>query len=424
MSTSPGKPLNPINLSTRVSHKAREGAVTERHLPEDDNGLPRSPYAPKRAHQRAGTEWHPADDDRDPLRSPYAPAKERAQPAVTSDFAAGDATAPRPPVRAPGSLREHIERHAVGADESHLRSHDAVHPNMGRHEQPAAEHRDETMSDRDLQRLEAILRRLQRQESATRLPRATNRAPVPGLAPPSGHRQSGERFGDGFRAPRSLEPQRLPPPPEMPRRNIGAPVGIAVAIILVATIAYYFAVGGWAPPSEPAPAPQTASSDPPVVAPPQHDDRATSPQSEISSQHSKASQPARSSEGETVATLQPAEPGAQLPPASKATRALDPEEIKLLMKQGEQFIAAGDVVTARIVFQRAAEAGDADAAVALGATYDPIVLAKLGVTGLGADVDKARTWYQKAESLGSVEATRRLAILANRNFAPMPYPMR
>ena len=72
---------------------------------------------------------------------------------------------------------------------------------MGRHEQPAAEHRDESMSDRDLERLEAILRRLQRQESATRLPRATNLAPVPGLAPvdASGRRQSGERFGDGFR---------------------------------------------------------------------------------------------------------------------------------------------------------------------------------------------------------------------------------
>ena len=87
-------------------------------------------------------------------------------------------------------------------------------------------------------------------------------------------------------------------------------------------------------------------------------------------------------------------------------------------------IAAGDVVTARIVFQRAAEAGDANAAMALGATYDPTVLAKLGVAGLGADVEKARTWYQKAESLGSAEATRRLAILANRNFTPMPYPMR
>jgi TPR repeat protein len=51
---------------------------------------------------------------------------------------------------------------------------------------------------------------------------------------------------------------------------------------------------------------------------------------------------------------------------------------------------------------------------ALGATYDPTVLAKLGVAGLGADVEKARTWYQRAESLGSTEATRRLAILANR----------
>jgi TPR repeat protein len=132
----------------------------------------------------------------------------------------------------------------------------------------------------------------------------------------------------------------------------------------------------------------------------QDDDRTTSAQSEISAQRSKASQPARSSEGETVAMVQPGEPGAQVPPASKATRVLDPEEIKLLVKQGEQFIAAGDVVTARIVFQRAAEAGDAGAAVALGGTYDPIVLAKLGVVGLGADVERARTWYQKAESLG------------------------
>jgi hypothetical protein len=400
---------NPIALSTHVSHKAHEEAVTE---------PPRSPYAPKQAHQRADTEHHSVENDRDPLRSPYAPKQARAQRAVaTSDVVAGDDTGPLPQVRTPRGLREHTARYAIG-------SHNAVHPNMGRHEQPAAEHREESMGDRDLKQLEAILRLLQRQESSTRSPRATNLAPVPGLAPPSGHRQSGERFGDGFRAPRSLEPQRLPPPLEMPRRNIGAPVGIVVAIILVATIAYYFAVGGWAPSAEPAPGPQTASSDPPVVAPPQHDDRATSPQSEISSQHSKASQPARSPEGETVTMLQPAEPGAQLPPASKATRALDPEEIKLLMKQGEQFIAAGDVVTARVVFQRAAEAGDADAALALGATYDPIVLANLGVAGLGANVEKARIWYQKAESLGSVEATRRLAILANRNFAPMPYLMR
>ena len=424
MSIPPRKPLNPIDVSTHVSHKAHEGAVTERHPSEDDN------YAPKRAHLRAATERHPVENDRDPLRSPYAPRQARAQPAVTSDFAARDDAGPLPPVRAPGGLRKDTERHAVGADEPHLRSHDAVHPNIGRHAQRAAEHRDENISDRDLELLEASLRRLQRQESATRPPRAP---PVSGFAPvhANSRRHSGERAGNGFQSLRLLEPERPPPPPEMSRRNILAPLGIVVASILVATIAYYFAVGGWVPPSEPAPGPQTTSFDPTVIAPPswstgqqaswptmaQDNDLATSEQSEISTQRTKTSQPARSSEGT-------GEPGAQIPPASKATRVLDPEEIKLLMKQGQQFIAAGDVVTARAVFQRAAEAGDADAAVALGGTYDPIVFAKLGVAGLGADVEKARTWYQKAESLGSAEATRRLAILANRNFTPMPYPMR
>jgi hypothetical protein len=93
--------------------------------------------------------------------------------------------------------------------------------------------------------------------------------------------------------------------------------------------------------------------------------------------------------------------GAQAAPASKGTRVLDAEEIKLFMKQGEQFMTAGDVVAARTVFQRAAEAGDAYAAMALGATYDPTVLAKLRVVGIGADLEKARSWYQKAKDLGA-----------------------
>jgi hypothetical protein len=123
---------------------------------------------------------------------------------------------------------------------------------------------------------------------------------------------------------------------------------------------------------------------------------------------------AKSSANETVAMLEPGTPGAPDPPSSPAVRALDAEKIKLLMKQGEQSMAAGDVVTARIAFQRAAEAGDAKAAVALGATYDPTVLAKLGVVGIGADVAKARSWYQKAEKLGSPDAKQRLEILADR----------
>jgi TPR repeat protein len=67
-----------------------------------------------------------------------------------------------------------------------------------------------------------------------------------------------------------------------------------------------------------------------------------------------------------------------------------------------------------MLFQRAAEAGHAAAATALGATYDPIVLGKLGVVGIDDDVAKARFWYQRAVNLGSSDAIRRLDLLANR----------
>jgi TPR repeat protein len=51
---------------------------------------------------------------------------------------------------------------------------------------------------------------------------------------------------------------------------------------------------------------------------------------------------------------------------------------------------------------------------ALGATYDPHVLAKLGVVGVSADVEQARSWYQRAETLGSRDARQWLDLLANR----------
>jgi hypothetical protein len=129
-------------------------------------------------------------------------------------------------------------------------------------------------------------------------------------------------------------------------------------------------------------------------------------------------QTAKSSGDDTVTMLQTRTPAAQDSPSSPVLRALDSEQIKLLMKQGEQFVAAGDVVTARIAFQRAAEAGNAKAAVALGATYDPTALAKLGVVGISADVEQARSWYQRAEKLGSPEAKQRLEVLVKMERGP------
>ena len=141
-------------------------------------------------------------------------------------------------------------------------------------------------------------------------------------------------------------------------------------------------------------------------------DTETVVQNEIGSQPTMVPQTPRLSEGRSVAMLEPLATGTQ--PPKQAIQALAPDVIKLLTEQGEQYAAAGDFASARLQFQRAAEAGDAKAAEALGATYDPNVLAKLGVMWIGADVEKARHWYQQAAHLGSPDAKQRLELLANR----------
>jgi TPR repeat protein len=63
------------------------------------------------------------------------------------------------------------------------------------------------------------------------------------------------------------------------------------------------------------------------------------------------------------------------------------------------------------MLRRAAEANNAEAALALGATYDPFVLRELKVYGLTPDAAMARSWYEKAVELGSSAAPRRLEML-------------
>jgi hypothetical protein len=96
-------------------------------------------------------------------------------------------------------------------------------------------------------------------------------------------------------------------------------------------------------------------------------------------------------------------------------RNLDRDEIDTLLKRGDDFITSGDIAGARLVLQRAAEGNEARAALTLAGTYDPVVLEKLGVQGLSADVAKARAWYERAKELGSPEARQRLELLASRD---------
>jgi TPR repeat protein len=92
---------------------------------------------------------------------------------------------------------------------------------------------------------------------------------------------------------------------------------------------------------------------------------------------------------------------------------LDPSEIASSIRRGNDLIASGDLAAARLVLRRAANAGDAQAAMTLAGTYDPVLLEKLGVHGFVPDLAMARAWYEKAKKFGSAEAPQRLELLAN-----------
>jgi len=99
--------------------------------------------------------------------------------------------------------------------------------------------------------------------------------------------------------------------------------------------------------------------------------------------------------------------------AKSQPRQLEATDIALMRKNGAEFMANGNIVAARMMFQPAAEAGDPAAAFALAETYDPLVLRKLGAKGGGtADVALAHSWYEKAKDLGSTTAPERLERLA------------
>jgi TPR repeat protein len=86
-----------------------------------------------------------------------------------------------------------------------------------------------------------------------------------------------------------------------------------------------------------------------------------------------------------------------------------------LIKRARALMIAGDIAAARVVLQRAAEAGDSEAALTLGTTYDPATLTKLNAPAIAADVAMARMWYEKARELGSSEAPQVLDRLAQQS---------
>jgi hypothetical protein len=110
--------------------------------------------------------------------------------------------------------------------------------------------------------------------------------------------------------------------------------------------------------------------------------------------------------------------GASVPRASpnRAEPNMTPEDRQRALefvKRGHELMATGNVEAARMFYERAADAGLAQGALALAATFDPDELARRQVVGgLRPDPAAAKRWYERARELGADDAdepVRRLA---------------
>jgi hypothetical protein len=104
-------------------------------------------------------------------------------------------------------------------------------------------------------------------------------------------------------------------------------------------------------------------------------------------------------------SLQPVKPAISEPRATGViVKPMDPDEVASLMQRGRDLLRNGDISLAQLAFQRLANAGIAEGALALANTYDPRYLAEHHFIGIAGDETKARNWYQRARELGSAEA--------------------
>jgi len=134
---------------------------------------------------------------------------------------------------------------------------------------------------------------------------------------------------------------------------------------------------------------------------------------------------ASSTTGATKAAVEPAAAGSERPPAAPPSfpaavplgPRLSADEIAALVARGDGFLAAGDIASARLFFQRAADAGDSGAAMRMAMTFDAAFLDRAGVHGLRSDPEQAAFWYRRARDLGAVK-TQPAVTPANEPPAP------
>ena len=93
---------------------------------------------------------------------------------------------------------------------------------------------------------------------------------------------------------------------------------------------------------------------------------------------------------------------------------LSASEIGELLARGDAFLRIGDLTSARLFYERAADAGNGQGAMRMGATFDPAFLGRAGSRSVQGDPAKARAWYRKALDLSIVEIERQSGTVLKR----------
>jgi TPR repeat protein len=96
-----------------------------------------------------------------------------------------------------------------------------------------------------------------------------------------------------------------------------------------------------------------------------------------------------------------------LDPASRETA------LKFL-RRGNEELSEGRIAPARLLYERAAEMGLAQAAMALAGTYDAAELNRPHLRNVLPDAAEAARWYQRARALGAADADARLQRLGSK----------
>jgi hypothetical protein len=79
-------------------------------------------------------------------------------------------------------------------------------------------------------------------------------------------------------------------------------------------------------------------------------------------------------------------------------------ELAALLARGDVLFSKGDLLAARLFYERAADGGDGQAALKLGETFDPVFLDQAHLRGARGDWSMALAWYRRARDLGVAEA--------------------